>query len=619
MITFPSPAVTVIDIPEVRDFKAEFVYNFFTKDESVTETSMLPESIRSKPSEAFDAAFQSDFRRIVPRFVRLTFRPSVAKEYIPPTGGFASKFQRKISSMDVQIKKNYDKIVYETTMTGKSFSNIDFRDSGVDQKLFLAVSGSVAADTRRFNARKQRQIAAQVSKIRRKAEATKGSLLDGAQTLNENTDVEIPPDFIVKSLNRIDQLGAQFIDPEKQKLKTSKKFDKLLQLQVRVQLNNKILGAAVRSIVNFPVGMFSDEFTPYLGTAKAQEADTVAASPPDQISLADFEVPLVAVHEVSVDGNNFSTAFRLSGYVIEKQELRADGTVVDHEPIFIEDAAIGTTADLEVKYGTTYSYSIRTIAQITLQSTVDGSDDIVAATYLVSSSPQSMSVMTIEDVPPPPPADFNVSYDYSDRNIRLMWNLPVNTQRDIKYFQIFRRLSVDEPFELLREYDFDDSELKIGSFETVEPSLVEELSTPKTFFKDNEFTKDSVFIYAVCCVDAHGMSSNYSPQYEVAFDKFNNKLVKGLVSTSGAPKSYPNLYLLEDAFVDVIKDSGHERMKIYFDPEFLEIEDQDDNDMGLLTTDKQAGLYKIQFINVDLQKHQVLDIIIQDLRQGLEE
>ena len=140
-----------------------------------------------------------------------------------------------------------------------------------------------------------------------------------------------------------------------------------------------------------------------------------------------------------------------------------------------------------------------------------------------------------------------------------------------------------------------------------------------TFFKDNEFTKESIFIYAVCCIDAHGMSSNYSPQFEVAFDKFNNKLVKRLVSTSGAPKSYPNLYLLEDAFVDVIKDSGHERMKIYFDPEFLEITDRNNDDMGLLTTDKQGGSYKIQFINVDLQKHQILDIIIKDLRIGLEE
>jgi len=619
MITFPSPAATVIDIPEVRDFKAEFVYNFFTPDESVKEISVVPERITSTPSEAFDAPFQNDFRRIVPRFVRLTYRPAVAKEFITPLNGFASKLQQKISTMDILIKDNYNKIVYENTLTGDAYSNIEFRDTGLDQKLFLAVSGSVAADSRRFNRRKQRQIAAQVSKIRRKANAAKGSLLDGAQTLNENTDIEISPDFIVKSLNRIDKLGAQFISTEKQKLIRSKKFDKLLNLEVRAQINNKVLGTLVQNIVDSPVGLFSDEFAPYVAGAKAQEADTASRSNPDEVSLSDFESPLIAVHEVRVDGINFNNAFRLSGYVIEKQELRPDGSVVSHDPIFIEDSGIAITADLEVKYGTTYNYTIRTIAQITMQSTVDGTDDIVAATYLVSSAPRSVSVETVEDVPPPPPVDFSVTYDYSDRNIRLMWSLPVNTQRDIKYFQVFRRVSVDEPFELLRQYDFDDSELKIGSFETVEPSLIEELNTPLAFFKDNEFTKESVFIYAVCCIDAHGISSNYSAQFEVAFDKLQNKLVKRLVSTSGAPKSYPNLYLLEDAFVDVIKDSGHERMKIYFDPEFLEITDRNNDDMGLLTTDKQGGSYKIQFINVDLQKHQILDIIIKDLRIGLEE
>ena len=125
----------------------------------------------------------------------------------------------------------------------------------------------------------------------------------------------------------------------------------------------------------------------------------------------------------------------------------------------------------------------------------------------------------------------------------------------------------------------------------------------------------SSFIYAVACIDAHGLSSNLSPQFEISFDKYKNKINKRLISASGAPKSYPNLYLLDDAFVDVIKDSGHDRMTVYFDPEFLNVFNTDGSDLGLLATKNNDGLYKLQFINTDLQQATTLDIIVNDLRQ----
>jgi hypothetical protein len=104
-------------------------------------------------------------------------------------------------------------------------------------------------------------------------------------------------------------------------------------------------------------------------------------------------------------------------------------------------------------------------------------------------------------------------------------------------------------------------------------------------------------------------------------------MVKELISPSGAPKPYPNFYLREDVEADVgstnltvdsIKVSGHDKMTIFFDPEYLSIvkEDNDGNesDLDLLTTEIEGGKYKMQFINIDRQIGKVLNISVEDLR-----
>jgi hypothetical protein len=70
--------------------------------------------------------------------------------------------------------------------------------------------------------------------------------------------------------------------------------------------------------------------------------------------------------------------------------------------------------------------------------------------------------------------------------------------------------------------------------------------------------------------------------------------------------------------VDSIKVSGHDKMTIFFDPEYLSIvkEDNDGNesDLDLLTTEIEGGKYKMQFINIDRQIGKVLNISVEDLR-----
>jgi hypothetical protein len=57
---------------------------------------------------------------------------------------------------------------------------------------------------------------------------------------------------------------------------------------------------------------------------------------------------------------------------------------------------------------------------------------------------------------------------------------------------------------------------------------------------------------------------------------------------------------------------------VYFDPEFLTVFNDKGEDIGLLATDRNDSKYRVQFINMDLQQMQNVDIIINDLRKSQE-
>ena len=61
---------------------------------------------------------------------------------------------------------------------------------------------------------------------------------------------------------------------------------------------------------------------------------------------------------------------------------------------------------------------------------------------------------------------------------------------------------------LLKVYDFDDSEIPIINNEIIFDFLIEKMNQPQVFYDDFDFNKESKFIYAVACIDAHGLSSN---------------------------------------------------------------------------------------------------------------
>ena len=110
------------------------------------------------------------------------------------------------------------------------------------------------------------------------------------------------------------------------------------------------------------------------------------------------------------------------------------------------------------------------------------------------------------------------------------------------------------------------------------------------------------------------MSSNYSAQHVVSYDRFKGRINVTYLSKSGAPIPYPNLYLRQDLFPDTIRMSGYDRMHVYFDPEYLTVKDSNDNDLSLVSTSEEDPSYKISMINLDNQKSKLIDIYVKDIR-----
>ena len=259
-------------------------------------------------------------------------------------------------------------------------------------------------------------------------------------------------------------------------------------------------------------------------------------------------------------------------------------------------------------------------------------DQTASGFFLVSSKPSNtVHIKTHEMTPPEPPSDFIVTFDHREQKPLLMWGFPFNRQNDVKRFQVLRRRTISEPFELIRELDFDDSIIKYDTPEFVSPHLKRKFKNPMTFFVDEKFERDQDYIYTLRSVDAHGQMSGYSEQIHARYDRFTNKLITRLISirgsSTGCPVQYPNFYIDEKVLHETAKDSHHSRVKLYLDPEYLKVLTSDPDDPQRTTDlqflpfgegreDDPESRFKLQILNTDLQQSKIVDIFIKDSRSN---
>jgi len=597
----PSESLDFVNIPEPYDQKAVFTYNFYIKNERVSDIPV------EKDNESYLS--QLSLNKLA-RYVTLTWKkPDLSSLALSNNSVVQSetldKYSQKIISED-----NFFNAGYVT----HTFSNVSSIEQGAsDLENYSRISNYDAESMMKMS---RFQIKRMLDK--------QSSPLSNSQTLSKISSAYSKlADF------PSDSLGLKVFNEKKE---ISDKDDLIRSisdsLTIGVRINNSVINDVFRdAAISRPLDLNSLKVSSensVQGLSYTRETDgSVFITITDQ----------VGENSIADDG------IKILGYSIDKY-IYKDGSFFKIGTYYKDGPDNNVFVDKNVRYGAVYFYSIKTIASVKMLMYRGGTGYVDKVEMWVASRASTAKIETIEMVPPPEPTDIKFQYDFLKRKLIVNWNMPINEQKDIKQFQVFRRKSIKHPFELIAQYGFDDSVIEVGDskYKTGEEVDANDYENMRSDFKilvkqvygspvfshvdedfvvDSEFYESSEYIYAVCSIDAHGMISNYSAQYQVKFDSIKNRIVSSVVCDSGCPKQYPNLKLRIDTFKDAINVSGDisKKLSVYFTPEYLRLSDSRNQKFKVVEAQNRSNknsYYLLQFINLDNQKMQQIKINIED-------
>lgn len=593
--SLPSLPITIADVPEIQTFDATFYYNFYRPDELIN------------PSIATNARPNTvDFSRNVPRYVRLSWNK------VSVGSGTVGKQE----FIDISIEANASKILDEDDLSLAYFDT------------FKQQENSFVAERQKYLSRLYEQI---------NYNRVDAGLTDAIKALHEITPEGVSQKFLNKYLNYAYATNTN--TTQEDPTATLENIATVLPVANKAygtlfheKLTNDSMIGITPNVVDGLSKLFSTQHS------VKQFANRFNGSQYD-ISL---DNPIsTTVNDLQKD---FGLVFQTTGYAVDRYRQLASGELVEKTTFYVESPDTTEFFDTQVLYNQRYVYFIKVITALQTL-TFDPENRVnVISTFLVGSKFTRTTVMCEDITPPEPPTDFFIRWDYQLKKPVLTWNFPIDTRRHIKYFQVFRRKNVGDirpaqlPFELVRMYDFNDlqnayetfyvspakgtsglfqfvqGEANIDSNVVVNQNSLTNLQVfSPTCYIDEDFDKESYYIYAVACIDAHGVTSNYSNQIGVNFNKQRNTIERVDASAPNAPKPYPNLYLNKDAFVDTIKNEGYSQMTVVFNPEYYELTRRNGENIKIVNFGPQSK-YRIQLINTDLQTDQFVDISVIDDR-----
>ena len=621
-----SVPITNCNVPDPRSVEAEFVYNFYVDGEDVSYTPQptSPISYESglvdrKTIDEIEQKERGSLSARVPRYMRLKIAPFLDGIEPLTEGEISNEF-------------------FETLRTPVGRTKAYSLESDVENRYGAKIMAVDAGARRRVQSELYRIASALIEAQSPNSEYSDQMI---ATTLNNLLSDDVDAAIMMDALSDNQIKGYRFVNQI-----TGKNYSRF-DLKESIRVLSKVNADGYRSVTTQQVvsNPFSNNFlSDLLGSAAdSSEKNWVLDKSIfgtftgfNDASLGSLQ-PILSAPEVSNERIAESRdaivslgypIIKHAGYIIEKIGTSPSGIQERFDDIVALNPTVTEFIDPLVKYGYTYTYRARQLFIVKIIAENPGDEDTGSYRYnivtaaIASSSPAPATIRAIETTPPNPPGTLVCSFIYKTGNgIRLDWSRPSNPTRDIRKYQIFRRKGILEPFQLIAEYDFTDpAYTQFDQREVVNPSLITRSPIPVYSHVDREFSRESSYIYAVASVDAHGLTSGYGTQILATFDRFSNTLNTSIISRSGAPKPYPNYYVdptkLEefgsDRLVeDVIKDSGHGKMRIYFNPDAYRIASDDDgtqNDPIVLSTER--GTYRFQVINLDRQVSKVLTVDI---------
>jgi len=565
MESLPSKPIHILELPKIENLSIRYVYNFFVSDESIDESGN--EALNGVLSERFlrkGTVDKTNLNSRIPRYIEFDFKvQDVNKNFLNIRKQQNSELKSSRGEILEAIRDK--KIITSGILDLERFSALTVSNRDIDlelEDLFRDVLNQYVTNEQ--------------------------SIQGAANRFSQKTKINsnfLSSYMISPGLNEkpIKNKASNFLENEKSSSSAAR-------------LNSAFLAQMLKKSYQRGTSLYSKKIaSDYLDSSEQKKEDKEFEVTSSENIL---DVPFISRKSIGYDV--FSSSGQIVGVIIEKTRIY-NGKRYLMEPIVIASDNPQKAYDSKVAHGQTYEYVARTIAKLRVPvTTIEGR--VYSQVILAASEPgQTIQVTLTEDRAPGPPQDVNYYFEYGTESLHITWAPPVNPQRDVKYYQVFRRRTIDEPFELIAHLDFDDSAIRNPPNEDIDPALMIAYPSMPTYFIDSEFNKESSYIYALMSIDARQISSAYSTQIRVSFDKSKNKIKKEFVCYAGSPKQYPNWNLKENFFVDSMKDSGHKSVNIYFNPETYTLIRKSGEKIPAFfsSTDDPHAKYVFQFINAD--------------------
>jgi hypothetical protein len=586
--SFPSKAVSQMDVLE-PGLAGTFVYNYFTPDENISYASdvIIQNSVTSLADQKFyfiPVRSGESESPSLPRFVKLDVAP-------PASAGSSLRLPAGKSLSDY-----LNNIIFEESFASSAASGVIFEETQANTILYNHLSASAVFSGIDLSAT---------------------SLTEGGKILDNGINpisIENRESVLINVLANSGPEGYSYIDGKSAQVKKNTVLANVAAVSFGASVSNVLMEDVLKSAQD-PFSVYYEEILGSISAAKSiQESSIRSGSPNDIISdLYDVGITPISTRILSAAEINTPRSSSIVGVIIEKQEITPSGEISKLSPIVLEGSTTRSVIDPKIKYGCKYNYTARVVYLVEIESiAVDDAGTLqnqsCLAQVLVAGRGSTYTVACEDLVPPMPPSDINFNLDDTTGELIVSWDFPINPTRDIKYFQIMRRSSIDAPFELIGMHFFNDAYSPVPFPEKIPNRLQIMQKIPINVFVDKGFDRTKKYIYSVVSADAHGLMSAYSAQFEISYDGFRQKLVKNIVSRSGAPRVYPNFFLNRDTFIDSMKDSNSTRMRIFFDPEYFDVNDARGNSLQLLKFDLSSPSYKLQLINTDIQTGKLFNI-----------
>ena len=566
--TYPAISTTIFDVPEPKELAGKFVYNYFLPNErESTDTFVNQESFKQH-------------RGLFARQVELEF---LSLDAVVPNSPVLSEIQMSMTEKKKLLLNNTGKILKETEFIGRDFLAVKLQDSTVTSRIFADIEASLLQKQINTNG------LSPLETVFKYASETTDNI-DG-QSFLDSVDVHESNEYVS-------------IDPATGKPFEVQKAGEMNSLTFNVVLSRKFAGDIATTAVKAPLSPAINIFTGALSDLTDTQVQARSNDSARRIKVSDYtrtfepiQVEKMGLDDVFLGGNT------VMGYHVRKYRTDEPDDITH---IYLTNIEATNFIDTEVIYGAEYNYSITVVYLIRIFAYKG--DSVVAADVLVESRESPSINISCNEVVPPEAPDGLIFYLLQNQELVLEWEYPVTPTEDIKRFQVFRRKTIDEAFSLICEIDFDDSTIQAPRKENISGYQRKVVSVPRTYYSDPDFDIDSKFIYAVCTVDAHDLSSPYSEQFLVSFDKFAGKLQIEMVSEKNAPKPYPNFLLRSQLTQDAMRDSNHTSLSCYFDPEYLKVFDGNREKVDFLQVSDDEVSYKLQLIHLNFQQSVIADI-----------